>query len=43
MVEKQPVCQHISYSDGEVVAVFRVAADSAAANAIDLEIVATYD
>ena len=39
--EKQPVCQHISYSNGEVVAVFRVAADSAAANVIDLEIVAT--
>ena len=43
VVEKQPVCQHISGSDGEVVAVIQVAADSAAANVIDLKIVATYD
>ena len=41
VVEKQPVCQHISGSDGEVVV--QVAADSTASNMIDLEIVATYD
>ena len=38
---KMHICQHISGSDGEVVV--QVAADSAAANMIDLEIVATYD
>ena len=30
-------------ADGEVVSVIQVAGDSAAANVIDLEIVATYD